>query len=58
MACKYWVEFMDRDTDLALAEHKQDLLDQELERFMENAVSPGKPFVPKPLTWFPQRNWS
>ncbi|GAF88079.1 unnamed protein product, partial [marine sediment metagenome] len=56
MACKYWVDLLDRDTSQALAEHKQDLLDEELEKYLENAISPGKPYVPRELNWISQRN--
>jgi hypothetical protein len=38
IACNYWVERMDRDQILSYNQHKEDLLDQELERFMESAI--------------------
>jgi hypothetical protein len=43
MACAYWVERMDRDEQKSHENHKQDLLDQELRKFQEDAfgVRPG-----------------
>jgi hypothetical protein len=41
MACAWWVERLDRDKDKMHDKHKQDLLDQELRRFMDNAISFG-----------------
>jgi hypothetical protein len=41
MACAYWVEKMDRDKDKMHEKHKEELLDAELERFMEGAFSFG-----------------
>ena len=38
MAAKYWVDRMDRDQTLSYNQHKEELLDQELERFMENNI--------------------
>lgn len=38
MAVAYWVEQMARDVDLALQEHKDEKMEAELERFMENAI--------------------
>ena len=38
IAVNYWVERMDRDQELSFNEHKNDLLRQDLDRFMENAV--------------------
>ena len=38
IAANYWVERMDRDQVLAFDQHKQELLDQELDRFMETAI--------------------
>jgi hypothetical protein len=40
MAVNYWVEQMAADVDIKIHERKDDLLDKELERFMENAVNP------------------
>jgi hypothetical protein len=42
MAVSYWVEQMAADVDIRMDERKDHLLDQELERFMENAVNPTK----------------
>lgn len=39
-AVAYWVEYMNRDTAKAHQERKEQLLDQELERFMEAALGP------------------
>jgi hypothetical protein len=38
IAANYWVQRMDRDQVLSYNQHKEDLLDQELERFMETAI--------------------
>jgi hypothetical protein len=38
IAANYWVERMDRDTILSYQQHKDDLLDRDLERFMENTI--------------------
>ena len=38
MAAKYWVDRIDRDQTLSYNQHKEELLDQELERFMENNI--------------------
>ena len=38
MACAYWAEQMSRDTDEALKEHERELLDKELESFLEHAL--------------------
>lgn len=35
-AVKYWVDFMSRDSEVALKEHKEELLDKELEAFHEH----------------------
>lgn len=43
IAVKYWVEYMSRDTDKAAEEHRQTLLDQELEKFMQHAVGYSPP---------------
>lgn len=48
IAVNYWVERMDRDQELSFNEHKNDLLRQDLDRFMENAV--GK--KPSNSRWF------
>ena len=47
MAVQYWVEQMGRDTDLALVEQKDRLLDDELARFSESVF--GK--KPKQPSW-------
>jgi inactivated superfamily I helicase len=38
IAVNYWVERMDRDQELSFNEHKNDLLRQDLDRFMDNAI--------------------
>lgn len=38
IAVAYWIETMDRDIELAVKDHKSQLLDEELDRFMESAV--------------------
>ena len=42
MAVNYWVEQMAADVDIRMDERKEHLLDQELEKFMENAINPTK----------------
>jgi len=37
MACAYWTERMDRDRDKALKNHKDELMEEELKRFMDHA---------------------
>ena len=38
IAANYWVERMDRDQILAFDQHREELLDQDLERFMETTI--------------------
>ena len=38
IAANYWVERMDRDQIMSYNQHKEDLLNEELEQFMESAV--------------------
>lgn len=38
IAANYWVEVMDRDQVLSYNQHKEQLLDEELDRFMESAT--------------------
>ena len=38
IAVAYWIDTMDRDIETAVNDHKSDMLDEELERFMEAAV--------------------
>jgi hypothetical protein len=38
IAVSYWVQAMARDTELAHRQHKQELLEKELDKFMENAI--------------------
>lgn len=42
MACSYWTTRMSRDKDRALVDHKQNLLDQELKKFMQTAIRLGQ----------------
>lgn len=43
IACKYWIEALERDSDLALRDHKDELLRQELDRFMDSAGQLDRP---------------
>jgi len=38
IAANYWVERMDRDQTLSYNQHKEDLINQDLEKFMESAI--------------------
>jgi len=38
MCAKYWTDRLDRDQTLSYNQHKEELLDRELERFMENNI--------------------
>ena len=38
IAVAYWVERMDRDQELSFNEHKNDLLQVELDKFMDSAL--------------------
>jgi hypothetical protein len=38
MAVAYWVEQMDRDTSVALNEYNEQLLQDELDRFMDSVL--------------------
>ena len=38
IAANYWVERMDRDQTLAFDQHREEMLDRELEIFMETAI--------------------
>jgi hypothetical protein len=38
MAAKYWVDRLDRDQTLSYNQHKEELLDKELEKFMEHSI--------------------
>ncbi len=38
IAANYWVERMDRDQTLSYQEHKDELINKDLERFMEHTV--------------------
>ena len=42
IACKYWSEAMARDADTALEDHKEQMLKEELERFMDHVSFPGE----------------
>jgi hypothetical protein len=48
MAVGYWVEQMSRDVDMAMRDSKNQKINQELDRFIQNAV--GR--KPQPLRWF------
>ena len=52
MAVSYWVEQMAADADVAMSDRKDDLLDMELEKFMEHALYPvGFEHEPKYHNW-------
>ena len=42
MAAKYWVDRLDRDQILSYNQHKEDLLNDDLERFMETTIGHKK----------------
>jgi len=48
MAVGYWVEQMSRDVDMAMRDSKNQKINQELDKFIQNAV--GR--KPQPLRWF------
>jgi len=50
MAVAYWVEQMAADADKQMKDRKSELLDKELEKFMQNAISPNR-FQDKYTTW-------
>ncbi len=50
MAVAYWVEQMAADVDKQMKDRKSELLDKELEKFMQNAISPNR-FQDKYTTW-------
>jgi len=43
IAVSYWVETMDRDIEKAVQDHKSDLLNMELDKFMEAAIGKKAP---------------
>jgi hypothetical protein len=45
IAVSYWVQAMARDTELAHKQHKDELLQKELDKFMESAI--GRRSTPK-----------
>tara|TARA_Y100000593_G_scaffold9032_1_gene16445 strand:- start:270 stop:1133 length:864 start_codon:yes stop_codon:yes gene_type:complete len=52
MAVAYWVEQMAADVDISIKDRKSRLLDEELEKFLENAIHPlGIPKEPKYPNW-------
>ena len=50
MAVAYWVEQMAADVDKEIKVRKDKLLDEELERFMENAIGKDR-YRPENITW-------
>ena len=50
MAVAYWVEQMAADVDKEIKVRKDKLLDEELERFMENALGKDR-YRPENITW-------
>ena len=54
MAVNYWVEQMAADVDISIKDRKSRLLDEELEKFLDNAIYPlGIPVEPKYPNWIP-----
>ena len=52
MAVAYWVEQMAADVDISIKDRKDRLLDEELEKFLENAIHPlGNMREPKYHNW-------
>ena len=51
MAVAYWVEQMSADVDREMKTRKDELLDKELEIFMQNAISVNK-FTEVEPRWF------
>lgn len=51
MAVAYWVEQMSADVDREMKTRKDELLDKELEKFMQNAISVNK-FTEVEPKWF------
>lgn len=47
MACNYWLEQMARDADLAIIDRKRELIDNEIDKFMEVAIGQK----PKATSW-------
>lgn len=58
MACSYWLERMQIDKDKALENHKSELLDEELRKFMDNALHIGRASAGRSdgHSWRPRRN--
>ena len=52
IAVGYWVETMDRDTQQAVHDHKEELLNKELEKFMESSIGRS----PKRDSWINLRH--
>ena len=50
MACGYWTDRMSRDQDKAVDQHNEDLMDAEIEKFMESVLGIG--------AGRPQTNWN
>jgi hypothetical protein len=54
MAVGYWVEQMAADADVSIKDRKSELLDMELEKFLDNATFPlGTVVEPKYHNWIP-----
>lgn len=51
MAAQYWVDQLGRDQDRAVLDRKNELFDQQLENFMENAISLTKEKKSNETTW-------
>ena len=54
MACQWHVDAMSRDTDRQMRDHKSDMIDRELEKFLSNAIGKPKHRL-EGHTWFKMR---
>jgi len=54
MACQWHVDAMSRDTDRQMRDHKSDMIDRELEKFLSNAIGKPKHRL-EGNTWFKMR---
>lgn len=59
---QYWVEQMGQDIEQKKIEHREDMLQKELDRFLEHVMGFGQNLSgvgggrPKPTTWSQGRN--
>jgi hypothetical protein len=54
MACQWHVDAMSRDTDRQMKDHRSDMIDMELEKFMSKAIGKSKHQL-EGYTWFKMR---